>query len=395
MDDSAASAWPRRLWQSMAAIALIGYAIAALLSGTDRQSREFPSSPSVVGWPYDTGAARSRAIAAFVQVGPKSALAFASRAILSDPISAQTVSVLGRAQLYARLPLDARKTFEVTGQLGWRDSMTQIYWLDQAMQAGDIKVAAERLDAVLRQDPQEENRDRFLAVVSATPEGRAALAERLKAQPTWTDAYVNDVKDLPADQLAQRVDVVLRAGRGVWNCPSAANFTQRLIDANMLQQAQAVWHGNCGTSNSLVYDGGFDQLDTTRATPGFDWQLSGRGDVDVRPTSDSSGNRRLDIEVSAAQTLPVLSQLIVLTPGSYRLTWRTPDTDPRAAQALSVTLACSWDFAGAEQGKRDGVAKDRYVQVLTVDNACPAHRLTIWVAPRSQIHLDDVVLQPM
>ncbi|OYU33079.1 MAG: hypothetical protein CFE35_22130, partial [Novosphingobium sp. PASSN1] len=263
MADTAAPAMPRRLWQAAAAAGLIAFAIAALLSGTDRQSREFPNAPSVIGWPYDTGAARSRAISAFVQNGPKSAIAFARRAILSDPISAQPISLLGRSQLYAGQAQEARKTFEVAGQLGWRDGMTQIYWLDQALQVGDIKVAAERLDALLRQSPLDENRDRFLAIVSATPEGRAAIAQRLKAVPAWVGVYVNDVKDLPVEQLAQRADVVLRTGRGVWPCSASANITQKLIDSNMLPEAQAVWRGNCSTSNSLAFDGGFDQLDTT------------------------------------------------------------------------------------------------------------------------------------
>lgn len=394
MADGAASALPLRLRQATAAIGLVVFAIAVLLSGTDRHSREFPNSPSLVGWPYDTGAARARAITAFVQSGPKSAIGMAGRAILSDPISAQPISLLGRSQLYAKQAQEAQRTFEVAGQLGWRDPMTQIYWLDQAVQTNDLKVAAERLDALLRQNPRDENRDRFLAIVSATPEGRAALAQRLKARPTWTEVYASDVSDLPPDQLSQRVDTMARAGKGVWDCPTAAIFTQKLIDATMFPEAQSVWRENCATSSSLVFDGGFDQLDTTRAKPGFDWQLSGRGDVDVRATSDGSGNRRLDIEVIAAQTLPVLTQLIVLSPGTYELSWRVPDTAPTAANGLSMSLSCKWGFAEAEHGVQDPRSKDRYVQTFTVDNACPARRLVIWLAPRAPIHLDDIVLRP-
>ena len=392
MADGAAPAMPRRLRQTAAAAGLIAFAIAALLSGTDRQSREFPSAPSVIGWPYDTGAARARAISAFVQNGPKSAIAFARRAILSDPISAQPISLLGRAQLYAGQAQAARKTFEVAGQLGWRDGMTQIYWLDQALQMGDIKVAAERLDALLRQSPRDENRDRFLAIVSATPEGRAAIAQRLKAMPTWTTVYVGDVKDLPAEQLAQRADVVLRTGRGVWPCSASAIITQKLIDSNMLAEAQAVWRGTCAASNSLVFDGGFDQLDTTMATRGFDWQLSSRGDVDVVPAMDTAGNRLLDIAVSAPRTLPVLSQLVVLQPGTYRLTWKTPDTDPAKARALQVTLDCTATLGKAAAGTPATGQPGTWTQNFAVDQTCKAQRLIFWLPPNTPIHLDDVTL---
>lgn len=49
-----------RLGKGLAVAGLILLAGASLLSGSDRQSRDFPTSPSLMGWPYDTGAARSK-----------------------------------------------------------------------------------------------------------------------------------------------------------------------------------------------------------------------------------------------------------------------------------------------------------------------------------------------
>jgi hypothetical protein len=322
-----------------------------------------------------------------------SAIGYARRSVMSDPIAAQAISILGRAQLYAGQASAARKTFEVAGQLGWRDAMTQIYWLDQAMQVDDFKVAAERLDALLRQTPGDENRDRFLALVSATPEGRAAVAARLAASPTWAGVYVTELKDIPREQLEQRVDVMLRSGRGVWSCADTAPITQKMIDADMLDEAQSVWRLNCATSPSLVFDGGFEQLDTTKSTSGFDWHLSGRGDVNVQPTVDATGGRRLDLEVVAARVLPVLSQLIVLAPGKYRLTWRTPGTAPNLAGALSITLNCNANFADAVAGIPDSAANGAYALTFDIDDACRARQLIFWLSPKSPIHLDDVALQ--
>ncbi|OYU33944.1 hypothetical protein, partial [Novosphingobium sp. PASSN1] len=174
-----------------------------------------------------------------------------------------------------------------------------------------------------------------------------------------------------------------------------ANITQKLIDSNMLPEAQAVWRGNCSTSNSLAFDGGFDQLDTTVATRGFDWQLSSRGDVDVVPTNDSAGNRQLDIEVSAPRTLPVLSQLVVLKPGNYRLTWNTPDTDAAKARALQVTLDCTANLSRAVGGMAVTGKPGMWTQDFTVDRTCQAQRLVFWLPPRTPIRLDEVVLTPL
>ena len=382
-------------WRAASSVGLVLLAIAALLSGTDRTSREFPRSPSLVGWPYDTGAARAHAIMAFVQKGPNSALNYARRSILSDPISIQQVSMLGRAQLYAGKPSEAYKTFQVAGQLGWRDDLTQIYWMDQALQAGDLKVAAQRLDALLRQSPDYENRDMFLAAVSSSPEGRAALAERLKLSPGWASIFATSLKDLPDDQIMQRVDIMRRAGRGVWDCTATETIAQQLIDKNNVGLADELWRQNCSAEGSLIYDGSFDRLDTTKAAAGFAWQLTNSGDVDIQAGRTEGGNHRLDILVSATRTMPVLTQLIALKPGQYRLTWETPGTDAAAAGAMQVSMTCKVDLAQSLAGRPDAGKMGRFYLDFPVDASCVARQLVFWVPPKVQIHLDNIVLRPV
>lgn len=393
MSEEAAKPLSHAIVRSVAIVGLIAYAAAVLLSGTDRLSRKSPDSPALVGWFYDTGGAQSRAIAAFVKYGPLSAEPYARRGILSDPISAQAVSLLGRSQLYAGQPAAARATFEVSGRLGWRDAMTQLYWLDQAVQAGEMRVASERLDAILRQDPHFANRDRLLSIVSASPEGRAALATRLSLVPSWADDYVTEVKDLPANELSERANIMQLVKPGVWDCGAIAPMAQRMIDAGMLDAAQAVWRKNCSASDSLVYDGGFERLDTTKPSSGFGWRLTNRGDVDLQLAQDSTGKHRLELDSGAPQSVPVFRQLVVLKPGRYRLTWRTPETDQKAAAGLAVSLSCEPNLRDAVQGTPDPSVKDGHLQDFTVDSVCPVSQLVFWLAPRSQVRIDDIALR--
>lgn len=386
---------PRLLGRVVAAMGLVLLAVAAVLSGTDRTSREFPSSASLVGWPYDTGAARAHAILAFVQKGPASTLDYARRSVQSDPISIQALSILGRAQLYSGQQQEAYRTFQVAGQLGWRDEFTQIYWMDQALQAGDVKIAAERLDALLRQSPDNGRRDTFLAVVSGSPEGRAAIANRLKLAPVWALSFAISLKDLPDDQVAHRVDIMRRTGRGVWDCAATETIAQQLIDKNDIDLAQTIWRQNCSPSGSLVHDGTFDHLDTTKVAAGFAWRLTNSGDVSIEPIRTDDGNYRLEILVSATKTMPVLTQLIVLDPGRYRLTWQTPETDPAATGSLRASLGCRSGLADSLAGVPDPGHKGRYFLDLTVDRACPARQLVFWLAPGVPVHLDDIVLRPV
>lgn len=375
-------------------IALVIFAVAALLSGTDRQSREFPNSPSFVGWPYDTGAARSRAILAFVRRGPANAIGYARRAVASDPISAQAVSILGQAQLYSQHAAEAHEAFRVSGRLGWRDGMTQIYWLDQALQDQDYKVASERLDALLRQRPTDENRDRLLAAVTATEEGRTALAERLKLSPPWARTIVRTVHDLPADVVLQRVDLMRRTGKGVWDCPVSDGITQRLINLGLISEAQSVWRLNCETSGALLYDGGFDHLDTLREAMAFDWKLSNSGDAKIMVAEDKTGNRSLVLEATGTISLPVVQQVVVLKPGRYQLDWRTPETAPAQGKSLLVSLTCKADQSKAMNGEPVAGRSNTWQLEFDIDDQCPVRQLIFWLAPHATVHLDDVDLTP-
>ena len=394
MSATHASGVPATLRKVAACMGLFGLACLALLSGSDRQSRDFPNSPSLAGWPYDTGAARAKAMLSFVRTGPASAIGPARRAILSDPLSAQAVSTLGRAQLYAEQFPEARKTFLVSGQLGWRDAMTQIYWLDQSLQQKDYPVAAQRLDALLRQSPDDENRDRFLAIVAQTPEGRSALADRLKLSPGWALRIATAVKELPAEQVLQRVDLMQRTGKGVWDCNTSEPVAQKLISLDLLDEAQSIWRMNCASSSSLVYDGSFDVFDTLRTSEAFDWQLSNRGDADIAATQDGAGNRSLALEVNATISLPVIRQLVVLKPGAYRLVWRTPRTTAAQAKAMRVSLSCKADLSRALDGTAVPGNPDTWTATITVDAECPARPLVFWLAPKVPVNLDDVTLEP-
>lgn len=384
-----------RLGKGLAVAGLILLAGASLLSGSDRQSRDFPTSPSLMGWPYDTGAARSKAMIAFVKTGPGSAIPLARRAVLSDPISAPAVSILGRSQLYANQLQQAHMTFQVAGQLGWRDAMTQIYWLDQALQSSDYRVAAERLDALLRQSPDDENRDRFLSIVAATPEGREAVARRLKLAPPWATTIVTDVKEVPYDQILQRIDLMKRTGKGVWDCPSTEPITQRLITLGKLDDAKSTWALNCPSSGALVYDGGFDHVDILKPAVAFYWLFSDRGDAEVAVSDDGNGQRSIALGASGTVTLPMVRQLVVLNPGRYHLTWRTPRTPATQARELQASLACTANLGKALHGEPVNGTPDTWAQDFVIDSECQARALIFWLSPGAQVHLDDVKLTAM
>jgi hypothetical protein len=105
------------------------------------------------------------------------------RALLSDPVDPAVVGRLGWARMLAGDAGGAEAAFRVSGPMGWREPYTQIYWIGQGLHRGQAGLSAQRLDALLRQSPQFEGRDRLFAAITATPEGRAALAGQMGGSP--------------------------------------------------------------------------------------------------------------------------------------------------------------------------------------------------------------------
>jgi hypothetical protein len=114
------------------------------------------------------------------------------------PVDPGSTAMFGAARLAQGDEPGAEKAMLVAAQLGWRIQFTQAYWLGRALQLGDMRVAALRLDALLRVTPELVNNDLYLQPFETTQEGRAALVARLALAPDWVGSYVNDVDKLPS-----------------------------------------------------------------------------------------------------------------------------------------------------------------------------------------------------
>jgi hypothetical protein len=378
----------------IAVVALLALGGIVVLSGTDRIAIDVMRSPSLQGWPYDIGASKSRAVQALIGDGPASAVPFIQRSIITDPLDSRIVGLLGRARLLAGDEAAAETAFRVSGELGWRDPNTQIYWMGKALEVGDTKVAAERLDALLRQFPSFEARDQLIAALAQSPDGKTELAKRLKLAPLWTGVFTSPSMDLPAEQIVWRGEVMRLVGSGVFECGQSARLVNDLIALNLLSDATSLWRTNCLGPTSLIYDGGFENIDITQRISGFDWRLSDRGDVEMQIEEATPGNRRLQAAVNAANAVPILSQLVVLKPGRYRLSWRMPDTGPDAARALSISFDCKGSLGKAVQGQPTD-SKDGYAVDFNSDGACAAIQLKFWLRPKVSVRLDEVSLSPI
>jgi tetratricopeptide (TPR) repeat protein len=234
----------------IATVLAVVYAAVALANGADRiaatkeaRALRFPRALAV----ESLGLAGERAIA---DARYDDALAIARSAVARAPIEPSSTALLGAAWLAKGDEDRAREAFTVAGKLGWRVPLTQAYWMRAALEAEDARIAALRLDALLRQQPALLAEDRLFAPIEATAEGRAALVSRLATRPPWLADYVNDHGAASREAMLRRAAVLLMlAATGQrLGCDMIRPAVVRLVVLNEPATAQQVWRAHCGNA---------------------------------------------------------------------------------------------------------------------------------------------------
>lgn len=371
--------------------AVLAFAALALGSGLDRASAKDPRLARYVPGFLASEALRVEATQ-FLQAGDSGkTIAFAKQAVLADPIHPRSTALLGAGHLAARQNVLAERDFRIAARFGWRDPLTQIYFMNAALAGGQPRLAALRLDAVLRQAPNLPVREMLLAQFEASEAGRAALAERLLLRPAWTSAFLGDHNILTPEVLEKRAAIVAGLPGPRWGCDEVAPLVGRLVLAGSVPAAKALWQAQCPSAVAGVADPHFAGLNLSRQPVAFEWNLIGSGDISATPTTPAG--RGLLIRLSGPSSQPVGWQMLALAAGQYRLSWTAATSAGESAQNLSLSLSCALSDRKPLAARSAG--KGRFEADLDVDAACPGQFLSLWLAPGSEeVRFDNPVVTP-
>lgn len=317
-------------------------------------------------------------------------------AVRRSPVDPSSSALLASARLALDDPAGAQRAFRVAGQMGWRVPFTQAYWMQQAIAAGNLTVAATRMDALLRQHPWVLGQPSVLAPLEGNPAGRQAIASRLMAAPTWLSTYAFSVEGLSAEVISERAQVLqLLAARGVRvGCEMAAPPTTRLVDTGRVAEALTLWRSQCPEAGTAIpADPDFANLRISGARSYFEWDLLGSADVGVVIVPGSKAPaQQLEIHNGSSFTRPILRQLIVPAPGHHRLSWQATTTDGKPSNRVLVELGCR---TGPVQKLVPTAEGPLWYADVVIDNACPVHVLTVSVLPGpDDLRLGSIRLEP-
>lgn len=349
------------LWAGMAI-----YAVLALASAFDRSALERPGLggrlPVALQAEASTHLARRLILAGL----PASALEPARSGLSASPADPAASANLALALLARNDSRGAEAAFRVSARLGWRDALTQLYWLRAALAQRDWHNAALRFDALARQYPNTPAVAEAASMLEASPQSRAMLAGLIAKGARWSQAYAGHT----GTELAPRAEVLLavaRLGRKL-GCETIAP-TVHALAAGDPQTGAALWRAHCpdaGAPGALA-DSALEHIRVTEPRTPFEWDLAGHGALETAPGSPGKGG--LELRSAAAGSLPVLSQLVALQPGRYRVVWQA-GTPSR----LRISLGCRRDTLPTP-AQAAGSAE------FAVDGSCPARWLQVWIAP--------------
>lgn len=378
-------------------VAIACYAAAALGSGLDRMSEARPelavASPEV----FHAFAARRQAFEDLRRNRPDSAVSHARRAVQRDPLDAQSSGLLGAALLAAGKNDSARTAFTVSGALGWREPLTQSYWMGVALEQGDFRIAAQRLDAILRQAPQYDGRQQMLALFEASPEGREQLVARLADTPVWLSTYFRDAHDVPPFSRQARAAVALRLPEaGVRDCSLVAGLSSALASEGNYALGRSLWRAHClpPGENGLVNNGSFELSGLVKPKNAFDWNWTEDGAVElgIGKMPGFSG-QALSLTNRAPGHRVVATQLVALIPGRYRINWRARDAAGKPATGISVSVVCNPDSFATLPAVSVNDRTAQFSASFEVPASCPGQWLKLGIGEGvEEATIDDIVV---
>lgn len=367
------------------------FAVLALGSGLDRVSAQRPAAARWVPGLFKAEGWRAEAATQLGAGHAAAATGAAERAVAADPIDPRSTALLGGGHLAQGKQVPADRAFRVAAGFGWRDPLTQLYFMNAALNAGQPRLAALRLDALLRQAPFLPVRDMLFARFEATSEGRGALAERLALRPAWAESFMIRSGNLPLESLQARAAIVAGMTGPGWNCETVEPLATKLISKGAVTDAKALWLAQCSSASRGISDPRFTRLQDGRSPMAFEWNLAASGDISFAPGPDGAG---LLVRVSGPALRAVAWQLLVLQPGRYRLTWTAQNPAGETARGTALSLSCA-------PGQRENLGasdlgKGRFEAVVTIDAACPGRYLTLWQAPAGEdTRIDSFALTPL
>lgn len=370
-----------------AGVAMLAVTVLVTLAGLLRGSDPATAHRIV---PFDARAAAAIAYQGATTVPEKWARwdSLAAQALRRDPTAVLAAVSRGIIAGQRGDAASSSRWFRYSDRLSRRDLTTQLWFIEQRVQAGDVRGALARYDVALRASPSASPLlYPILAQAASTPAVAVALNTLLRSRPAWGTSFI--------DHLIQRSNdarTIVGVTSGVINHDPVNGERQltaliaRLVSAGQYDLAWRAYldFGRPKSGESMVvHDGSFASPAPISA---FEWIYA--DPVPLSPERGLEGERSVLYLPANPDRDGVTARQLVRFPGGGR--WRlgalTGFSEQSAADAPRLTLRCATtpnqlliDLPFLPSSSRSALAGD-----FTVSESCRYAWLSITVRQPSE-----------
>lgn len=305
----------------------------------------------------------------------------ARRAIRQDATAISAVTVLGaQAQLRGDIG-NARHLFVYAQSLSRRDLQTQLWAIEEAIARNDIPAALGHYDIALRTSRTAPD-ILFPVLAQALSDAaiRTNLVPVLAKRPPWGQAFLSHAIGSEADSRdVSRLFMALRSAGAPVRAEASASLINRLL---LYGHPDDAWLYYAGLRQGLDRRRSRDPLfgSNPASLSQLDWVAVEGSDAAVTLQRSESGGV-VDFSVPSGLGGPLLQQVQMLPPGSYRLSGSSSGIDQPDAALPYWTLTCR---DGRELGRVSvarSEAKRDFAGQFTVPAGCPVQLLALVARP--------------
>ncbi len=362
------------------------FAFGAIGNGLDRISVRSANPENSVPGLFADASLGSAAIRHIANENFVMAEEVATKALVRSPLEPGRSGALGTARLALGKYGPADQAFRVSGQLGWRDPLTQLYWQRSALARGEYDVAAERLDALLRDNPAQARSPELFMGLTDTAEGQRALARRLALSPGWAGAYFLPSPEASVGELRARAAVLEQLDdQPVLGCKGGAPLADRMVRSGEPALGARIWREQCPEADDgLLFDPGLSRKGARRLSP-FAWETYAE--------IASGGDQGVVLNIPVSFTRRFARQLVVLEPDSYVLAWDAVDENGEPSDRIAVSFGCTPDTpVQLSSARRRGAT---FQAAMKVTSACDSQYLALSLKPgNGAVRLTGLSLEP-
>jgi tetratricopeptide (TPR) repeat protein len=263
-------------------------------------------------------------------------------ALRRDPTVVPAWSLLGTVAIARNQPARAAAMFRFSSRLSHRDLATQLWLIEERVQANDIPGALAHYDTALRAS-DDAYPVLFPILVAATANDGIVppLARLLNTGPPWRRAFIERlVAGPPPDpERFVRLTGMIAGSLSAEEKNVVAMALPGLVERRQYRPALALYGQLAAAPRGapLLRNGGFDQ--DVRYPP-LDWQLTEGTEFGARQEAFGESGRRLQIFGASGTGGTAARQLLLLPPGAYEISVQTgAESDVRPAR-LNWTIQC-------------------------------------------------------